>query len=281
MPKRRLEHDSPQNITTSKLTQGCILLSKCRIKLSEVASHLNSNLEDLIARGEHSKILILDGSHGRKDGADSLTEKTLYQRSFLEETCELLGTRHHVRRQSMFPRYEKIRPYSEGLLRDWKRKGWFHSKINEYQALRKKLYHHNVSVEIANLGYFYKDPDSLVSFVKNCDPSAIILNWCHSECSDSRWLLQKVGLLAKLFLNNERVLLTGNKTIRLDWHQEALIDKMETKLQELRDIPNSPRPHVFIRGPAGKTVSRISISFKLQLVIDLSPSRFREDIDGH
>ena len=39
-------------------------------------SYINSNLEDLIARGEHSKILILDGTHGSVDGADSLTEKT-------------------------------------------------------------------------------------------------------------------------------------------------------------------------------------------------------------
>ena len=103
---------------------------------TEVMRHLNSNLEDLIARGQHSKILILDGSHGRKDGADSLT---LYQRSFMEETCEILGTRHHVRRrQSMFPTYEKIRPCSEWLLRDWRRKWWFCDKINLYQALRKK-----------------------------------------------------------------------------------------------------------------------------------------------
>ena len=217
--------------------------------------YLNSNLDDLIARGQHSKILILDGSHGREDGADSLTEKTLYQRSFMEETCEILGTRHHVRRrQSMLPTYEKIRPCSEWLLRDWKRKWWFRDKINLYQALRKKLYQNNVSVEIANLGYFYKDPDSLVMFIKNCDPSAIILNWCRSEHSDSRLLLQRVGLLAKVYLNNERVLLTGNKTIRLDEHQEKLINEMEIKLQKLRDLPGSPRPHVLILGPAGKTI---------------------------
>ena len=62
-----------------------------------------------------------------------------------------------------------------------------------------------------------------------------------------------MGILAKVFLNNERVLLTRNKTIRLDRHQEALIDVMETKLQKLRNGPGSPRPHVFILGPAGET----------------------------
>ena len=266
-------------MTLPIMSRGCILLSKCRIKISEVMSYINSNLEDLIARGEHSKILILDGTHGSVDGADSLTERTFYQRSFMEETCEILGTRHHrYRRRSMFPRYRKIKPYPERQLREWKRKGVFHSKINTYQALRKKLYQNNVSVEIANLGYFYKDPESLVRFIKNCDPSAIILNWCHSERSESRFLLQRVGLLAKVFLNNERVLLTGNKTIQLDRHQETLINEMERKLQELRDVPGSPRPHILILGPAGKK-GFIEVYHLIALV--LSQTRFWEDTNGH
>ena len=273
MSKRLPEHDSSQNISSSKLSRGCIILSDDRIKLPEVISHLDSNFEDLISRGEHSKILILDGTHGSKDGGDSLTEKTFYEPSFMEETCEALGTRHHLHRRRL-PRYEKIKPYPEQCLRDWKRRGEFHDGINTIQALRKKLYQNNVSVEIANIGYFYRDPDSLVRFIKTCDPSAIILNWCRSEKTKSRWLLQRVGLLARVFLNNERVLLTGNKTIRLDENQEALINEMETKLKQLRDVPGSPRPHVFILGPAGETVS-------LNCIIHLSQSRFWQDIDGH
>ena len=121
-----------------------------------------------------------------------------------------------------------------------------------------------MSVEIVNIGYFYRDPDSLVRFIKNCDPSAIILNWCWSENSESRLLLQRAGLLAKLYLNDERVLLTGNKTIRLDENQEALINEMEMKLKKLRDVPGSPRPHIFIHGPAGEaktSIKRFSVHF--------------------
>ena len=143
---------------------------------------------------------------------------------------------------------------------EWKVRGEFHEGIARDQALREKLEKASAKVEIANLGYFYKDPESLVRFIKNCDPSAIILNWCHSECSDSRLLLQRVGLLAKVFLNNERVLLTGNKTIQLDRHQETLINEMERKLQELRDVPGSPRPHILILGPAGKKRFHRSLS---------------------
>ena len=257
MPKRRLEDDSSQNMPLSKFSRGCIVLSNDNIELSELLSHLNSNFEDLISRGEHSKILILDGTHGFEDGTDSLVEKKLYRRSFMEETCEALGTRHDVyRRRFNLPRYQKVRPYPEKTLREWKRRGLFHDGINKIQALREKLYQNNVSVEIVNIGYFYKDPDSLVRFIKNCDPSAIILNWCFSEKTKSRWLLERVGLLAKVYLNNERVLLTGNKTIRLDRHQEELINTMEVKLKKLRDVPGSPRPHVFILGPAGNNISQ-------------------------
>ena len=129
MSKRRPEHDSSQNISSSKLSRGCIILSDDRIKLPEVISHLDSNFEDLISRGEHSKILILDGTHGSKDGGDSLTEKTFYEPSFMEETCEALGTRHNLHRRRL-PRYEKIKPYPEQCLRDWKRRGEFHDGIS-------------------------------------------------------------------------------------------------------------------------------------------------------
>ena len=148
-------------------------------------------------------------------------------------------------------------PYQEWLLRDWKRSGEYHYKIDRNQVLRKKLHRNGVSVEIANLGHFYGDPKALVQYVKDCDPSAIILNFCYSENSDSRWLLQRSGLLAKVFLKNERVLLTGNRTIQLDLEQEALLNEVEFKLEELRLMspPGGPRPHVFIQGPAGKHAS--------------------------
>ena len=137
MPKRRLEHDSPP---LSKFSRGCIVLSDDRIKLSEAISHLDSNFGDLISRGEHSKILILDGTHGSKDGGDSLTERRFYEPSFMEETCEALGTRHHVhRRRFILPRYTKVRPYPEQCLREWKRRGEFHDGINTIQALRKNF----------------------------------------------------------------------------------------------------------------------------------------------
>ena len=134
---------------------------------------------------------------------------------------------------------------------EWKVRGEFHEGIARDQALREKLEKASAKVEIANLGYFYKDPDSLVRFIKNCDPSAIILNWCFSEKSYSCKILERSGLLAKIFLDNERVLLTGRMTIRLDKYQEALINEMENKLLKLRDVPGRPRPHVIIHGPPG------------------------------
>ena len=255
MAKRKLEDDSSQY--RSPFSRGCILLSKNSINLQDLLNHLNSNFDDIIARGEHSKILILDATHGSRYGRSVLTDWTLYKESFMEETCNALGTTHYRHRQSKFPRYQKIYPYQEWLLRDWKRSGEYHYKIDRNQALRKKLHRNGVSVEIANLGHFYGDPKALVQYVKDCDPSAIILNFCYSENSDSRWLLQRSGLLAKVFLKNERVLLTGNRTIQLDLEQEALLNEVEFKLEELRLMspPGGPRPHVFIQGPAGKHAS--------------------------
>ena len=138
----------------------------------------------------------------------------------------------------------------------WKLRGEFHEGIAKDQALREKLERASAEVEIANLGYFYKDPDSLVRFIKNCDQSAMILNWCFSE--NSCKILERSGILAKIFLNNERVLLTGRKTIRLDKYQEELINEMEEKLLELRDEPGRQRPHVIIHGPPGTHINSAS-----------------------
>ena len=261
MAKRSFEEAFKEPEPPPIFSKGCILLLGDTVDLFELVDHLNSNLNDLMARGEHSKILILDGTHGSKDGGDSLTEREFYNRKGLEQTCEILGTRHHLRKKrSMAPRYEKIKPYTERELKEWesrKYKARHHGKVKKVQALRKKLHKNDASVGIANLGYFYKDPKALVKYITKCDPSAIILNFCHSEKSESRWLLQRSGLLGKIFLNNDRVLLTGNKTIKLDFHQEELIKEVELKLGKLRSmpLPGGPRPHVFILGPAGETVS--------------------------
>ena len=110
MPKRLLEEAFSPADQPSKFSKGCILLSNSPVKLPELVAHLSSNLEELIRCGEHSKILILDGTHGNKVGTDGMKEKTFYQVSFLEETCQILGTRHHLnRKRSLLPNYEKIK----------------------------------------------------------------------------------------------------------------------------------------------------------------------------
>ena len=76
--------------------------------------------------------------------------------------------------------------------------------------------------------------------------------------------MERSGILAKIFFNNERVLLTGSKTIRLDKYQEELINEMEEKLLELRDEPGRPRPHVMIHGPPGTHIHTVYYTVRLK-----------------
>ena len=71
MTKRLLEEAcfSPAN-PPSKFSKGCILLANSPIKLPELVAHLSSNLEDLMTRGKHSKIFILNGTQGNEEGTD-------------------------------------------------------------------------------------------------------------------------------------------------------------------------------------------------------------------
>ena len=101
MAKRSFEEAFKEPEPPPIFSKGCILLLGDSVDLFELVDHLNSNLNDLMARGEHSKILFLDGTHGSKDGGDSLTERKFYNRKGLEQTCEILGTRHHLRKKKV------------------------------------------------------------------------------------------------------------------------------------------------------------------------------------
>ena len=161
-----------------KFQKGCILLSNATIDLSEIVNYLNSNLDDLMAREEHSKILILDGTHGNEeDGSDGLRKKHYLDRSFLGETCNLLGTSHHLYKhqsnQPVNPAYEEIKAWRQQDIDGWKQSdtsGDFHERVDKAQALRKKLEKKKAKVEIGYLGHFHDDPQALVSYVKACDP---------------------------------------------------------------------------------------------------------------
>ena len=52
----------------------CLLFTTANIKTIDTIPFINDNLESLTARGDKSKILILDGSHGDEDGNDGMNK---------------------------------------------------------------------------------------------------------------------------------------------------------------------------------------------------------------
>ena len=65
--------------------------------------------------------------------------------------------------------FQSVRRSTSGPRRLWmngKLRGEFHEDVARDQALREKLEKASAKIEIANLGYIYKDPNSLVSFIK-------------------------------------------------------------------------------------------------------------------
>ena len=80
-------------------------------------------------------------------------------------------------------------------------------------------------VEILNIAQFHQDPNGLVRFVRSCEPTAIVVNWCYTQDGDVHKLLTKSGICSQLLLGNERVILTGNTCIAMDDIQSACLKK--------------------------------------------------------
>ena len=219
---------------------NCLLFTTETTCLRESLTFIEEKLEALTARGDQSKILFIRGSHGSQDGRDGLGNRKYLEEKFFTRTCIALGTTHHTDQWTGQPRWQKIRPKQ--------------SKYNVYRSkLQEKLCSVGARVEILDLDKFHKDPKGLVLFVRRCEPTAIVVNWCHSKGGAVHKLLTKSGICSQLLLGNERVLLTGNIAIAMDNDQFDCIIKAARQISGLKQ--DSPAMMIFLWGPAGNDES--------------------------
>ena len=181
---------------------NCLLFTTDSTNLRESLTFIEENLEALTARGDQSKILFIRGSHGSQDGGDGLEERSFLEKRFFARTCEALGTTHHTNSWTGQPRWQGIQPK--------------HPPADFSSELREKLHNVKAKVEILDIARFHQKPQAFINFVTDCEPTAIVVNWCYSENGAVHKVLTLSSICSQLLLGNERVLLTGNILIAMD-----------------------------------------------------------------
>ena len=252
---------------------NCLLFTTDTTKLRESLKYIEEKLEALTARGDQSKILLIRGSHGDEDGADGLEEDGYLQETFFTRTCEALGTTHHIEKWTGQPRWQDNPPRTEEKIQELKSTLPVNRRrlkeIDIGWKLQKNLHKVGAKVEILNIAKFHTKPNDFVRFVRRCQPTAIIVNWCHSEGGDVHNLLTKSGICSQLLLGNERVLLTGNTAIAMDEDQYDCLVKVARKIKR-----DSPPMMIFLWGPPGNADSILQVS-------SLKCFRLGQDPPGH
>ena len=231
----------------------CLLFTTETIFLSETISYISDHLGSLTARGDNSKILILAGSHGHEDGTDGMTDKLDHDEKAFKDTCLWLGTNHHKMQAANC--FQEIRPWSDVKVDAWKGGPLYSHRpelIDEARSLTQQLSDIGARVEVLNIGEFHGRPEALVAYVRAGQPTAIIINWCNSKDGYTARLLTRAGLCSQLVLANERVLITGNKEITLDKHQEDFLARATSKISDRQKKPTEHGLAFLIYGPSGE-----------------------------
>ena len=223
---------------------NCLLFTIDKTNLSESLNFIEENLKALTERGDQSKILFIRGSHGSKDGTDGLRSRKSLEDKLFTSTCAALGTTHDIDPWTGKPRWQLIQPKQP-------------ASDDIGSKLREKLHRVGAKVEILNMAEFHKDSQGLVRFVRSCQPTAIVVNWCYSQDGDVHKLLTKTGICSQLLLGDERVLLTGNIAIAMDDDQSDCLKKAARIISRLK--PDSPPMRIFLWGPAGNADSFLKV----------------------
>ena len=210
----------------------CLLLNTGEFNIEETISFMNKHFEELTSRhGEDSKILILTGCHGTLDGSDALEKPALLDPGFFPSFCLALGTTHH---EDDFDtnriNYQHVKPWTKQELFDLGMRRMDSKSRDVSQRLRRRLYKRGARVQVLNVANFvgaseHGGSENLVRTIQDCDPTAVVVNWCYSKDSFTTRLLTATGLFSKFALRNERILLTGNKNIQIDEDQSQFLSK--------------------------------------------------------
>ena len=217
----------------------CLLMSSTFTSVSGLRTSFQQFFNYLRRIGSTSKtrVLIISGSHGSKNtGFSGLTQKDLLHHGFYVETCEVLGVSPQKEDDVSIP-LPGPQQKDPGAKDD---------------ALLNEGDFEDIKFHVLNIKHFHNNKKEFLMYVKEYNPTAVVIDWCYSKDGDVANVLCTSGVLSEMWLSAERNLIVGvnEQWIKLGKEQKQLLDQVS------RGIQNDNLKHVILWGihGTGKTV---------------------------
>ena len=221
-------------------SEHCVLVTSESVDFRETRDYLEQKIHDLVKRGEHSRILIITGSHGKRNGEDGLNDldclsgpKKQTRRFYLEWT-QSLGVKPWEDHRQYSAKNKKVC----GIKKNAKIPEWVGSVPVHVPGYDKRnplsgpdscmeATLANFVVEIVDISFYHMKPDLLIEHIKKFAPTTLMLDWCYTKYGYTKKVLTSSGLVRKIILVNEQSLITSRGEITLSDEQTDILEKVE------------------------------------------------------
>ena len=223
-----------ENVTS----EGPILLSTTEVRGCYVMPELRAKLCELVKEGsleneESTEVLIISGSHGNPDMGDSgLTSidklKDCNDREdgditfgFYKSDCKAVG----VKPDKYRPHLTSL-PISEENITDISKPmnktnlHIFKDAFLSDESLCK------ITFKVIDIFHYHRNEGKLVKDIKKLNPKVLAITWCYSLNGDLAMALRQEGIFARMVMEHDLKLITGNPQAKFDEDQNLLIEAL-------------------------------------------------------
>ena len=195
-----------------------ILVTSDAVTATETTRYIEKKIDELVKRGDHSRVLILSGCHGSEEGDDGLNSLECLSGVGRFDPRGFYVYWPHFFKQDLWedpreydPTTGKVIGIKESvMIPEWA--GSVPGRVpTYYEGMTAKML--GSALQIVDIAFYYGKPDELLEDIKKFSPTTLMLDWCFTKNGHTKKLLTSSGLVSKIILGNELSLLTARGEI--------------------------------------------------------------------
>ena len=192
-----------------------MLLTNDAADLEDLRKFIENDIKSVMRRGPNTRLMILSGCHGSKDGKDGISHADhlgFGGRAFYEEICCFFG----LKPEGIDPRtyQDSHRSVVSGVSRLVSAPEWGErlpqkfpeSWKDQLNLSRDKIV--EMKIQVLDVAWFHGKIDELRKQIMNFEPNLLVIDWCFNNDGFTARYLKSSGLVSNVILKNEEYLLT-------------------------------------------------------------------------
>ena len=236
-----------QNIHNTFHREFSLVVSSSYVDFQGARAYIQKNLKELMPRGNNAstRVLLLSGSHGSKEGSDALCSlqqlnsnnirMPTQTRKFYTEWCNFFKLKVEGEDPRIYDKSGKV----EGIL-DAKPPRWEERVPNLIGLWKKKIGilsgdTPELILQIVDIAWYHKKVSDLLTLIRNFQPNCLILDWDRSKEGFTVEKIKSSGIVSRMILENELCLLSGNKLVKLSEEQNNVLVDVENMVLKRRE----------------------------------------------